>query len=321
MKLATTALALFLLAPLAGDQLSFGPKEGTRLTKRFEMSMQLEKRSMSLKIGGREMPPEATENARMDMKSVRTVEVEDEYVALDGERPTELKRDYTRVSEDESSTIQMVGMPEPKEETKEKRSELEGKTVVFRWKPSEKEYAKAWDGDGAGDELLAGLEEEMDLRRLLPGKEVAEGDTWEIDVRDFDSLLGPGGKLGLAKDGDDDHQFEDNATGVAKCTYKGVVEERGRKLANIGVECKVKSFMDMAKDDSQKRRMDFEVTLEGDCYWDLEARHFSHHAFEGDVKAELAMQESLDMGGRVHELEMKVELGGKMALKAEFTRP
>ena len=86
----------------------------------------------------------------------------------------------------------MPGMPEAKEEKKEKESKLAGKTVLFRWNEEKDRYDKEWVGEGATDELLEGVEEDMDLRRLLPEKSLSEGDTWKIDLKEFGDIIGPG---------------------------------------------------------------------------------------------------------------------------------
>ena len=50
---------------------------------------------------------------------------------------------------------------------------------------------------GGEAELLTNLDEDMDLRALLPAKEVAKGDAWDIDTKSLKSLLLPGGDLKL----------------------------------------------------------------------------------------------------------------------------
>lgn len=322
MKITATLLAFFALAPAPAEKIAFGPKEGVKLEKTFEMSMKLEKRSMSMSIGGQDLPAEAMEGATMDFSTVRKVVVEDEYTKIDDERPLLLARRYTELSDVEEQKVQMMGMPEPQEEKKTKESELADKTVLFRWNEKDSRYDKEWKGDGADDGLLDGLEEDMDMRDLLPPEAVAEGDSWQIDLETFSEILGPGGKLafeGDDDDDDDDTEFQDNLTGEVICTYKGLKEVDGRKLARIQAVCKGKTSQDQeAKEDEPAVHMDFDIAIEGEFLWDVAGKHMGSYELSGEVTADMKVVQELDMGGETGELVVKVSLGGKIELEGEF---
>ncbi|MBI5364823.1 MAG: hypothetical protein HZA53_16725 [Planctomycetes bacterium] len=320
MKTLLALLAFALLAPAASDTLAFGPKEGTKLEKTFDMHMQLEKRSMTMSIGGHELPAEMTDDAVMDMDKKRHVVVVDEYEKLGDGKPLALVRHFTALSDVDVQKTQMVGMPEPKEEKKEKESKLLDKQVRFHWNAEKARFDKEWVGDEADAELLEKLKEDMDLRGILPEKAVAEGDTWKIDLKEFGDLLGPGGNLGLSEK-EDDNQFEDNLEGEATCTYKGVKEVDGRKLARIATVCKATSSMKEEKEDGPKIDMHFKLELEGEFLWDVEAHHLASYSIEGTVTADMDMSMDLDIQGQQHALEMHVELGGTMEVGGEFTQP
>lgn len=322
MKLVLALTALFAFAPAPADSLAFGPKEGTKLEKRFEMRMQLEKRSMSMSIGGQDLPAEMLDGATMDFTSTRTVVVEDEYTKIDDDRPIVLSRTYTKLSDVNEQKVQMMGMEEPQEEKKEKESKLADQTVVFSWNEKESKYDKAWKGEGADDALLEGLEEDMDLRDVLPGKAVSEGDTWEIDLKEFEEILGPGGKLGFEGEDEDDEDsdFQDNLTGEVTCTYKGTKDVEGRKLARIAAVCKAKTFQDQeAKEDEPAMHMEFDLSLEGEFLWDIAAKHVVSYEMAGEVAADMKLTQELDMNGEKGELLIKVALGGKIELEAEVS--
>ncbi len=324
MKFALALTALLALAPAPADTIAFGPKEGTKLEKRFEMSMTLEKRSMSMSIGEQDLPAEMLEGATMDLSMKQTVVVEDEYQKIDGDRPTLLARRFTTLTDVSEQKVLMLGMEEAQEEKKEKESKLAEQTVLFRWNEKESKFDKEWVGAGADDALLEALEEDMDLRGLLPEKAVSVGDTWKIDLKEFGEVFGPGGQFGFEgedeDDDEDDTDFEDNLTGEVTCTYKGVQEVDGRKLARIAAVCKAKTFQETdAKADQPAMHMDFDITLEGEFLWDLGAKHMASYKLDGEVASDMKLTQEIDMDGKAGELAIKIALGGKIEIEAEFT--
>lgn len=323
MKLLLTLAACAVLAPVTSDKLVFGPKEGTKLGRTFEFHMELSKKSMTLTMGGHELPKELGEQATLEFSFKQHVEVEDEFRKLAEGRPALLARHFTKLSDENTSTVQMVGMEEPKEESKHKESKLEGLHVLFRWDTEKDEYTKEWEGDKGDSALLEGLKEDMDLRLLLPDKALADGDTWEVDLKEFGALFGPGGDLGFeGDDKDDDHDFEKNLKGAVTCTFKGVEEVEGRKLARIAAACKASSFQDKHEDDGPKMHMSLEFDLEGEFLWDVEGKHFASYELGGETTGTLEMKQEIDIGGgQKHELQMNVELAGKVGMKGEFKTP
>lgn len=322
MKLLLTLAACAALTPVVSEKLAFGPKEGTKLEREFEFHMEFSKKSMTMTMGGHELPKELGEQATMEFAFKQQIEVEDELRKLGDGRPALLARHFTKLTDENSSTVQMVGMEEPKEESKSKESKLEGKHVLFRWDDDKDEYAKEWEGEKGDDELLEGLKEDMDLRQLLPEKAVAEGDTWAVDLKEFGALFGPGGDLGFEDDDkDDDDDFEKNLKGAVKCTFKGVEEVEGRKLARITAVCKASSFMDKDEDGGSKMRMELEFDLEGEFSWDVEGRCFTGYELGGETTGVLTLKQEIDIGGgQTHELDMHVELAGKVGMKGVFRR-
>lgn len=324
MKTILALLAFVVLAPNTFDTLAFGPKEGAKLAKRFEQHVELEKQSMTMSMGGRELPAELLEDAVFDLEFHTKVEVEDEYEKVGDGRPLVLSRAYSSLSESETEKIHMPGMPEAQETKKEKSTALEGQTVLFNWDDEKDEYAKTWSGEGADDELLKKLEEDMDLRALLPKKSLAKGDTWKIDLREFQDLFGPGGRFGFKEDGeeddDDDSGFEDNLTGEVTCTYEGESEVDGRKLARVALACEAQTFMTPGKDDEPVGKMTFAFDLEGSALWDVEGKHLSSYELGGNVTTKIEMTQVIDGGGQKHELEIQIELGGEFKVTGEVKR-
>lgn len=322
MKLASALAVLALVAVPSSDKLVFGVKEGTKLSRSFEQSLEMHKRSMTMKIGDNEIPPEALESAVFDSSFTETVEVEDDFKKTDDERPLQLARKYVTLKHVGEDKVQMAGMPEAQETKKDKETDLEGKSVLFRWDAEKDAYAKEWIGDGADGALLEKLKEDMDLRGLLPSKAVSEGDTWTIDLKEFSDVLGPGGKFGFKKDDpkddDDDDGFEENVKGELTCTYKGISEIGGKKLARIAAVGEATTFDDEDKEDGPKLHIDFSMQLEGEFLWDPAAKHLASYELGGDVTAKLTLTQDIEMGDRSAELEMTVDLEGKMKIEGKI---
>jgi hypothetical protein len=211
-------------------------------------------------------------------------------------------------------------------EQKDRSSELEGKTIVFKLSDDGEGY-KADFPDGKGDpDLLKRLEEDMDLRGFLPSGEVVADKSWEIDPKIFNSVLGaPGGdlKIKVKDDKDDDsgmeQQFADNVKGKGKGTYKGKRDVDGHKCAVIALEAELTTE---AKEDKSgegahagKRAVSLEFSVEGEMLWDVDAGHFRKCTLSSKVKMTMKDQLSMDTEDGKHELEQTAEFEGE----AEFT--
>lgn len=318
MKFAAAFAALLLLTP-AADTIEFAPKAGTKLEKRIEQSMKMEKQSMTMTIGGQQIPAEALEDAVLEMSNSQKLVVVDEYREMGDGKPKILARTFETVTKLEESKTLMMGMPEVKEEKKDKKSGLTGKTVLFTLEKGD-DYAKEWVGEGGTDELLEGLEEDVDLRELLPSKDVSKGDTWKLDLKDFDEVMGPGGKLGLDDDDDEeeDTDFEDNLEGELECTYQGVEEKDGRKLARITAVGKGKTFGDRMEGEANLH-IDFNFDLQAEFLWDVGANHLVSYEMKGDVTATMKIQQEIEAQGAQHEIEIAIDLKGDLEIEGEFT--
>src|SRR4030095_1681153 len=235
------------------------------------------------------------------------VAVTDAYGPLKDGKPSKVTRSYEKLG---GTSTQKVELPEgmdaqgdPNEE-KERSSELEGKSVVFKLDDDGESY-KADFADGKGDaKLLEDLEEDMDLRGFLPRGDVTEDKSWEIEAKVFNSVLGaPGGDLKIdtqddkEDDSDIDQQFEDNLKGKGKGTYKGKREVDGHHCAVIALEAELKTT---GKDDKTGagghdgvKSITLEYTVEGELLWDVDEGHF--HKCTLSSKIRMKMQDSLSM--------------------------
>ena len=138
-------------------------------------------------------------------------------------------------------------------------SDLEGMTVVFTWDEDDESYGVAFDEDSDGDdELLEGLEENMDLRAFLPEDDVAEGDTWGVDANLMRHVIAPGGALKILPDDlegmgmgmggsapPNPGEFFEDFDGEITVKYLETREEDGARLAVLEISVDVSSAADM----------------------------------------------------------------------------
>ena len=201
--------------------------------------------------------------------------------------------------------------------------------------------------------MLEGLEEDLDLRAFLPGRDVEVGESWDIDAMTLASLVMPGGSLGLkpaemSEDGPDMGEFEDMITemfgqyeeaftglleGERKATYEGVRDVDGRSLAVITLKLDTDGSMDMSGmladmvdkiSELAEEMPDFEldiaaanlsVTLDGTgtLLWDPRRGTFESLTLEVDMTFGMEVSVDLDAQGETHSMDMTMEMAGDMA--------
>ena len=201
--LCVPALALLSAPSAREDELVFAPSAGTSVQRTCESNFALELESMSVQFNGEEIPAEYLGEVDGSMGHEASFRVTDVFEAVGDGRPTRLLRSYDELSGKETATF----ADEDGDETDEtpKTSALEGKRVVFVWNDEEGAHEAAFAEGEEGDEaLLADLEEDMDLRELLPGHAVEPGDRWEIEPAVFDRMMSPGGDLALQGEDEED---------------------------------------------------------------------------------------------------------------------
>lgn len=347
-----------LIAPLAvafvlpGEKVRFAPAEGTSATKTFENKMELTLDHMAISMNGQEMPgmPE------MDMTITHTqkVGVTDEFVSMGDGQPKKLKRHFDALSSDSamSMKMEMMGQSNNQDQNSEMESELDGKTVVFTWDAEAKEFKKALDPAEDKADLLNGLEEDMDLRALLPTGEVKVGEEWSVDVKSLVSVLAPGGDLSFKpKDKDKEgmgmgmsmnpgmgsmHDYlSEMLEGEAKAKLSDLREEDGVKFAVIKFTVKIASQKDMTelvKDAMKDQEMpggmeiefdhmdiDFKMEGEGELVWNMKTNHMSSFELSGPVHMNMDMAMKVSGQGQNMSMEQALEMSGTntLAVKAK----
>jgi hypothetical protein len=288
----------------------------------------------------------------MDMTMSQRVVVTDEFGPMGDGRPARLVRSYDELTQQSDFSIQMEMMPEGSQDRSiEAASELEGKKVVFAWDEDDGAYEKSFDGGEGDAELLEGLEEDMDLRAILPAGEVSEGDIWAVDVKRLRTLLAFGGNLQLKPEDQEDLDmsgmpgmdsmsdfsavFGDMLEGEATAEYRGTREVDGVNCAVIHLVVDISASADIsdkvrdAMGDMPEQitsaeidHMDLELELEGegDLYWDLAAG--VPHTFEltGTTGMAMDMAMNMAMGEQSMSMEQMMQLTGTFTNSLSVTR-
>ncbi|MBK7643079.1 MAG: hypothetical protein IPJ19_08510 [Planctomycetes bacterium] len=325
----------------------FAPAEGTKLTRTLSNKSEFSLDDLTLKMNGQESPMKP--EVEMTMTQSQKIVVQDEYVKMRDGAPKVLRRKYDELGSDMAvnAKIEMAGQSQDQNKSGKGKSELEGKTVVYTWDEDSKAYKTAFDPAEERSELLKGLQEDMDLRVLLPKEEVKEGDEWEIDVAKLASVIAPGGELKLKPEDSADAEspmgmgdmsgmsslsdwLGDSLNGTAKGTFKGMREVGGHNYGVIAVELQLKGAKDLT--DTVKGAMEkaaqegmtmetksvdveFEISGQGELLWDLEAGHAHSFEFSGPSGARLDIQMGLEVQGRSMDIEQGLELSGTITLK------
>jgi hypothetical protein len=331
------------------DRIRFAPTEGSSVTKTFENKAEFTLQNMSLTINGQDSPTKP--EMEMTITSNQKVVVSDEYVSNRDGAPKKLRRSYDELGSTVSIAMKMamMGNSQNKDQSSTGESELQGKKVLFTWDPDKSEYHKTFEPALDKDSLLKDLEEDMDLRILLPKEEVKEGASWEIeDVKAFASVLAPGGNLSIVpKDmgseemsmgmpgmGSMGDWLRGALEGSAKATFTGVREVDGAKMAVIKVEAKItvsKDMTDIVQDAMKKAKLppeagdlsidhmdvDYKLDAEGTLMWDIAAGHAHSFEMSGPSHANMDMAMKLSPGGQKMSLEYGMELSGTTSLKVE----
>jgi hypothetical protein len=207
---------------------------------------------------------------------------------------------------------------------------LEGRVVRFTWDEDDEEYRVAFADDGEeDDELLEDLREDMDLRAWLPDGDVDEGDSWEIDIDDFDLVSSPSGidldaEDQTEEDEELDQLLEDNTTGEVEATYQGTREVDGVTVAVIFVTAEIETEAEQITDEegaevTNTTAMGYEV--EGELLWNLDAGHLYGVLLTGDMRWSLS-EGAVGEGPDGEELEFLrvTELAGDLTVEVTVER-
>ncbi len=337
----TAALCPALLAlGLPGDKVEFRAAEGLSLRRDFTSVTHLTLDDMEITQNGQPLPMEIQMDMQMDMRM--TLGITDLYGAIGSGRPARLVRSFDELGQQSQFSIKSDQIPGGNQDKSiGAESELEGKKVGFAWDEESSAYKTSFEGGEGDEDLLEELEEDMDMRFLLPGKEVAEGDSWELDVKKLRLLLSPGGNLkfkpsdedmgdmsgmqGMDSMSDFSGMFDDLVQGTATAEYRGQREIDGVDCGVIVLKLDVSASADLTEQvgemaqklpegmgEMEIERMDLEVEVEGEgtVYWDLAAGVPHSYELPGKLGMTMDMGFAISMGEQSMKIEQHLELSG-----------
>jgi len=312
MRLLLALPAVLCLAPTPGPvALVYAPAAGTTLERIFSTSFELELESMSMSLDGEEVPAEYLDEMEGTILSEETRIVTDVLAEVSGGRATRLVRTFDLLASRDLRTFEAGEEPEQSLNS----SALQGKSVVFTWNTEEDRhdvaYAEGEEGEAA---LLEGLEEDMDLRALLPDGEVELGSSWELDAAVYDGILLLGGDVTLLPDGEGepedsaarDEQLEENTDGEVRATFVELRESEGQRYAVVRLEFDVSTYWDeptVEEGDLEEGIPTMEgswrtvlgVEATGELLWDLAGGH----ALSLEIEGTLTMTMKQEMRGEM----------------------
>jgi hypothetical protein len=333
---------LILSAPL--DQPRFQPDEGATVTKTFGVEAELALDDFSLLVEGQDVGS-AIGAIEMSLRNVFTIVLTDVYGETAGGRPLTVERTFDDLEATMEAEVSTPGGGESHEGTVE--SELEGRTVVFTWNEEEGRYDVAFLEEEGNAELLEGLEEDTDLRFLLPEEEVTAGDRWTVDLEGATGLVFPGGNLAWSREESGETEFEvfeglfeDHAdellekliAGECECEFKGTRDEDGVPVAEIEVRIEIASTLDISElllevleaiaeevgeemPEVEIKAADLVLDFEGEglLQWNLESG--LPHSFElnGDLDITFDLSVFADMAGESGSAELSISLSGTIS--------
>jgi hypothetical protein len=205
--------------------------------------------------------------------------------------------------------------PGGKEDSQTLSSDLQGSTVLFTWDNATGDF-KASLLDGKTKLDLGGLDEDMDLRVFLPGKQVAQGDTWSVDASAVDELFSLGGDLGL--EDEEGGSFEEQLAEL----LEGDIEVAYVELDDSGAAVlRIKASLDFDGEITDQRiggtamKVNGHINMRGNLLWNVKAGHFQ--SFELEVEMDLAMKTNPPAPGASVQVEMDMALDMRMSGRAE----
>lgn len=312
------------------DTPRFAPAEKSALVKTFSTTLSLESTGAKVTMDGKPVPDGTFPLPTQSQDESRRVKVTDRWVKVADGRPLELDRTFDELVKNTKSETTEAKAKEAKITESALESDLEGKTVRFSWNAKDSKYDMTAAGEELDPELFVGLREDLDLRVLLPTKDVGVGDTWDIDCRPLNYMLEPGGNLHFHEAGkpiakrDPKQQtladlFGEHAEGECRATMESIREKNGRRLANVKLEGRLRTHGDVP--DQESMRGDIELTLNGQFMWDLGAQRIDAAAITGKVTLVVTGDREITTKGAKHKLNIRLEYEGTMQFDLETAAP
>lgn len=328
MKLLLTAAALLLLSGSRDEvALRFAPAEDTVLARTFDAEASYRLTAMTFSVNGEEIDT-GGEVGDLRMEFQEHVQVRDELGSSADGRPASLVRRFEELSQETSWSAG------EEESTSTSSSPFQNRSVRFTWNDDEDRYAAEAADDGELEaELAELLDEDMDLRLVLPEEEVEVGDEWKLDARLYLAFMWPSGLLEW-QEGDEEPTEEDrarnrqtieNLEGEGRARLSEVLEEDGRRVAVLAIELEIETYLEFEQELAEGQgtmgiKVTIERTLEGELRWDLEAGHALSAELEGEGVRETTRTSEVEQDGEAFALAQTERQEGTLRYRATIER-
>jgi hypothetical protein len=286
MKLLLVPPCLLLLAgPRDEVTLAWSPAEESVLVRTFDAEASNRLAAITYHIGDQDFEEENLPEYRMEFQE--HVVVRDELAAAGEGRPRVLVRRFEELTQETSTTFG------EDEQTSSASSPLVERSVRFTWNEEDERYeVEAADDGELEDEVAALLEEDMDLRLVLPPGEVEVDDEWELDARLYLAFMWPSGLVEWRdEDQEGDTSVEDrarnrqtieNLAGEGRARLLELRDEDGRTLAVIEVELDVETSLEFEVEEVGTITTRIAREVAGQILWDVAAGYAVSAELEGE---------------------------------------
>jgi len=326
--------APLLAVGLAIRPLTFHPSPGSTLTKCLANEWRVHLDELEIVINDVRWWTGYTADSELSQRIV----VSDTFLALQGGRPTALDRTFETISQKLGVSMGASGRYHLRESVSG-RSALEGTTVQFRLEGNAYTAQFAPLDRGLDDALLDGLDEDMDLRVLLPTDTVRVDDRWTIDLESLPDLLSPGGYFAWTLESSGavpsfSRSLDPSLMGELRLLLGGMLEgqatvtyaaqEGGIAQLDLSIDVEATSGLDELSEFAEKivaefsdwgavevERMDlvFSLNATGTAKWDTERGLLMGLVLEGDVDSTLDLAVIWNLGS-MHSIEVRAETHG-----------
>ena len=292
-----------------GPAIRFAPQEGLVLEKTFtrELDLTLERACVGSDLAsGLEEPGRVSEAATwFDRQEVRLTDV---YGAVGDGRPLRVRRTFERVRMEHERSLAITSFgywPIEVHTPSEGRGVLEGESVLFTWDAQREVYdcTPVAADRGLPSAVLAGLEEDADLRSLLPWEGKGFGNPWFTDVHAFRQLCWPGGAMPFLDELGDvvakpvDQLVLRDLDGTVRVEAVDVRTVAGRSVARLALRCVLEAEAEFDHDlflsssyfvetwpFDVRQHLDLYLVATGTADWDLEGGHLLASSLSGRVE-------------------------------------
>lgn len=321
------ALALLCLCTHSpGDkvELHFAPAEGSKVRRTITLDHSLVVQEMQT------ITPSGPQSSQeqISLSAHQVLRTLDEYRKLGDGRPLLLQRRF-----DEVGWVGQFDLPAGKEEIKA-ISPLGGVSVVYTWVPEEQTYGRYYDAHEPPEEVLLHLEEDLDLRALLPASAVGVGEGWSVPAAKLLDVFAPAGRLDLRFEAKKTRQnllrtlrcglagnygefFGGDSSGECKLQLRSVAQEQGRSLATVELQVEIENKIDQrGLQQSQmtgpenasgyvckRAPVTWSFAGKGTLVWDLRAQRAASFQLQGNqkmlIETELAIAQQPSITQRI----------------------